>query len=391
MSVTSLNAQSRELMPREIAEKTLRSTVTVLGTNDGELDRFGSGFFIASNLVATNFHVVEGATHIFIKSTSSESIHSIDRVVAQDEINDLAILQVSTFKGIPLKLGSDDSIRIGDTIYAIGSPRLLEGTFSPGTISGFRDLDGARLIQMTAAISSGSSGGPVVDNKGEVVGITVSTFQSGQSLNFAVPVSFLRTLMGQKSEIAATLREIGIIDLNANIRVAPNSKAKILTQAEIGSHFAVVRELSMWIQIWIPGNSQGGVRQKAWISKASTREYNVNNSDAFWLSLSEDCVNKNSLSFAIAVHLRQKLFDVANRVGFFRNLWTLAARKFNGAFDRLQETYRKENPKFLHTKNFSRKIKTMSSILSRRVNGMSAPTGIGNCSSVISAIKLAKR
>ena len=177
----------------------------------------------------------------------------------------------------------------------------------------------------------------MVDNKGEVVGITVSTFQSGQSLNFAVPVSFLRTLMGQKSEIAATLREIGIIDLNANIRVAPNSKAKILTQAEIGSHFAVVRELSMWVQIWIPGNSQVGVRQKAWISKASTREYNVNNSDAFWLSLSEDCVNKNSLSFAIAVHLRQKLFDVANQSGLFRNLWTLAARKFNGAFDRLKK------------------------------------------------------
>jgi S1-C subfamily serine protease len=79
-------------------------------------------------------------------------------------------------------------------VFAVGNPGGLEGTFSQGIVSSLRDLDGLSLLQITAPISPGSSGGPIVDEKGEVVGVAVATFKGGQNLNFAVPAKYVALL-----------------------------------------------------------------------------------------------------------------------------------------------------------------------------------------------------
>jgi len=77
-------------------------------------------------------------------------------------------------------------MEVGDTVYVAGNPKGLEGTFSQGIVSGIRRVKGNRYLQITAAISEGSSGGPILNESGDVIGIAVATVREGQNLNFAV-------------------------------------------------------------------------------------------------------------------------------------------------------------------------------------------------------------
>ena len=93
--------------------------------------------------------------------------------MATDEKHDLAILAVSGSSISTLSLGDSDSVSIGDVVYVVGNPEGFEGTFSDGVISGVRgsNADSGKLLQMTAPISPGSSGGPVLNARGEVIGV----------------------------------------------------------------------------------------------------------------------------------------------------------------------------------------------------------------------------
>jgi hypothetical protein len=86
-------------------------------------------------------------------------------------------------------------VQVGDPVYAVGNPQGLEGTFSQGIISSIRDAGLDKLLQITAPISLGSSGGPVLNSKGEVIGVSVATFKAGQNLNFAIPSNYLKALL----------------------------------------------------------------------------------------------------------------------------------------------------------------------------------------------------
>ena len=117
-------------------------------------------------------------------------------ITALDSENDLVLLEVSdSFKAPPLDL-SDSGVQIGEPIYVVGNPQgFLEGTVSQGIISGVREFrPGNKRIQMTAPISRGSSGGPVLNDNGTVVGVSVGSQVDGQLLNFAVPSDYLNTL-----------------------------------------------------------------------------------------------------------------------------------------------------------------------------------------------------
>lgn len=98
-----------------------------------------------------------------------------------------------------MTLASETLPEIGEKIYAVGNPKGLNGTFSEGIISGVRDIQANNILQITAPISPGSSGGPVLNSSGQVVGIAFSSYSSGQNLNFAIPVKYLLNL---KSKIA---------------------------------------------------------------------------------------------------------------------------------------------------------------------------------------------
>ena len=167
----------------------------------------GSGFFVRPGVIATNRHVIDRAADGYARLIGQRSAFKLEGVVAADAANDLVLLRVKGIVGVPLKLGDISKLVAGQTIYAIGSPRGLEGTISQGIISGsnLRLIDKQNLIQITASISPGSSGGPVVGIHGEVLGIAVASLSGGQNLNFAIPASYLSKLINAIQDEAIPL------------------------------------------------------------------------------------------------------------------------------------------------------------------------------------------
>lgn len=178
---------------REIAKKSLPSVVLLVTKDEnGNPVSLGSGFFVRTDVIATNHHVTRAASQILVKAVGSRTMHQVTEVLIVDEKIDLTLLKVEGMKGQPLSLSNGQNIAVGDEVYAIGNPEGLEGTFSQGIISSLR---GNRYIQITAPISHGSSGGPVLNKSGKVVGVAVAILKDGQNLNFAIPISHLINLL----------------------------------------------------------------------------------------------------------------------------------------------------------------------------------------------------
>ena len=195
-------APAQTTMPAEdIAEKALAATVYLeMKDTNGKTLGIGSGFFVKPNLIATNYHVIEGAAKGTAKLVGKFTRYKIEGVTATDKTNDLAILKVTAYSIRPLSLGDSDKVRIGETVYVAGNPKGLEGTFSDGIISSQRDMLTKERLQMTAPISPGSSGGPVLNKKGEVIGVSFAGHPAldAQNLNFAIPSKYLKKLLKQQ-------------------------------------------------------------------------------------------------------------------------------------------------------------------------------------------------
>jgi hypothetical protein len=169
--------------------------------------KLGSAFFVAEDTVATNFHVIDGAAAGYAKIVGQPAKLVIMGIVALDPIHDLALLQVAHSPAPPLPIAGKVSVSVGDAVYAIGNPIGLEGTFSQGVVSGIRELGSDHILQITAPISPGSSGGPVLDQTGTVVGVSVASITNGQNLNFAIPSEHVVALQKSRTE----LRRFGAI------------------------------------------------------------------------------------------------------------------------------------------------------------------------------------
>lgn len=187
-------AQRAESPAARIARDNLPAVVTLiaLDRNDQPLS-LGSGFLISrSGVVATNAHVVEAASRVVVRWRGQSG--TAHRVLSFDPKYDVITLQTSFPSTPAVALGDSDAVTIGEDVIALGSPQGLEGTVSTGILSGIRDLDGIRFLQITAPISPGSSGGPIFNIRGHVVGIATATLAKGQNLNFELPSNLLRTL-----------------------------------------------------------------------------------------------------------------------------------------------------------------------------------------------------
>jgi len=179
-----------------LAQNTFPSVVLLLMQDaDGQPVSLGSGFFVGDGLIATNVHVVRGASAGQARRVGLAQTYAVNNLVAVDASADLAVLKIPGFAAPPLRLGQSEDVAVGDAVYAIGNPEGLEGTFSQGIVSGIRTIGADKLLQITAPISPGSSGGPVINGRGEVVGVAVATFSEGQNLNFAIPSSYLAALL----------------------------------------------------------------------------------------------------------------------------------------------------------------------------------------------------
>lgn len=147
----------------------------------------GSGFVaFDSSVLITNYHVIEGGAYVIAISDDKDQ-YLVSRICCYDKGKDIAILQFDQpVKAEPLPVDTDGVLKRSQTVVAIGSPAGLRNTVSIGNISAFYTNDGKDWIQFTAPISSGSSGGALLNNEGEVIGITTATYASAQNVNMAV-------------------------------------------------------------------------------------------------------------------------------------------------------------------------------------------------------------
>lgn len=195
-AVFTLNVHAQNA--RVIATKSFPSVVLLLmEDSQGQPVSLGSGFFVDGGYVATNAHVLRGASRGNVKLVGKPEKGEIVAIAGVDASRDLVVLAVKGITGPPLPISKSRQVAVGEEVYAIGNPQGLEGTISQGIVSGVRNVGGTDVLQITAPISPGSSGGPVLDQKGQVVGVAVATFRSGQNLNFAIPTEYLAALLSQ--------------------------------------------------------------------------------------------------------------------------------------------------------------------------------------------------
>ena len=180
--------------PVQIYEK-FDKAVGLVVTDHGGL---GSGVNITpSGLIITNQHVIEDAEKIVIVFTTKGELKAFDvsMIVAKSTEKDIAVLKIDA-RSLPyVPLGSSIDISPGEKVYAIGNPAGYRNTISDGIISQKRSFQGVSYLQITSPISSGSSGGPVVNEKGQVIGIVTKFHTLAQNLNFAVSVEELKKLL----------------------------------------------------------------------------------------------------------------------------------------------------------------------------------------------------
>jgi S1-C subfamily serine protease len=213
LGTTVVQAQTAQ----EIAKRAFGSTVLlVMEDTNGQPLSLGSGFFVRDGEVATNLHVVEGAARGYAKIIGQRAKYDIDGIIAVDPERDLVVLKISGARAAALTLGNSESVQVGEIVYAVGNPQGLEGTFSQGIVSSIREVGADKLLQITAPISPGSSGGPVLSGKGEVVGVSVATFRGGQNLNFAIPSIYLKQLL-TKSGPAKPLTQVKSVKAQKSI------------------------------------------------------------------------------------------------------------------------------------------------------------------------------
>ena len=234
------------LTPEEIAQTALASTVFVSMTDSTGQNYIGSGFVIGDGgQIATNYHVIEGIVTGTVKLVGETVAHPIDQVIAVDREKDLAIIEAAGLAAPALPLGDSDTLRIGQAVYAVGNPQGLTGTFSSGIISAIRPegnaLVAGTVIQITAPISPGSSGGPVLDSNAEVIGIAVGQHTGGQNLNFAIPVSYLKDLLTKPTDVPIPINDAPIV--NQGPTVPGSSSYSALLAAFDAGNTALAAEL----------------------------------------------------------------------------------------------------------------------------------------------------
>jgi serine protease Do len=193
----------------------------------------GSGFIISGDgYILTNNHVVEDAKQIKVKLSNGKEYEA--KVVGRDPKTDLALVKIDGAADLhALTLGSSEDLKVGSWVVAVGSPFGLEQTVTQGIVSGKGRVIGSGpyddFIQTDASINPGNSGGPLINMKGEVVGINTAIYASGQGIGFAIPIDMAKTIVPQLEEKGTVTRGwlgIGIQEMTPALSKAFGLKDK---------------------------------------------------------------------------------------------------------------------------------------------------------------------
>ena len=250
---TAAAPTSTTLTPAQIADRGLPAIVTM---RTGQ--SLGTGFVVrADGWIATNLHVVVGGPRVKVTFRDGRELEVVE-VLAASADHDLALVRVEA-KGLPtLALGDSDKMRPGDPIVAIGNPLGLEDTVSNGLVSARRKLEhGFEVLQVSAPIAPGSSGGPLFNEHGEVVGIATAVMQGGQNLAFGVPIRYLAAMIAQPepmpfSQFAELIAQIKSANAPKPRRSVPHFALAILDGCSQDAQKLVVKMLGDAIEAGAP-------------------------------------------------------------------------------------------------------------------------------------------
>jgi len=205
--IISINSLAQILTIPDIVTKYGKSVVLIASYNEKEETiSLGSGFIVSpSGVIVTNYHVIKDSFPVLVKMING-SIYKDLYVIDINEELDYTVLKIEG-SGLPtVKLGNSDNIKIGEQVVVIGNPKGLENSVSDGLISGIRNFTGKfNMYQISAPISPGSSGSPVFNRKGEVIGIATASIWEGQNLNFAIPINYIKESISKNPSM--TLKE----------------------------------------------------------------------------------------------------------------------------------------------------------------------------------------
>ena len=217
MSAMSICAQ--DFLPELV--KRIKPSAVAIETFDshGATVSRGSGFFVAPNRIITNRHVIDRSSRVEIHLMDGKKF-GVKGVLAVDGEGDLALLQVDVPKEAAIPLPIVRAVpQEGEFVVVIGNPFGLEGSVSNGIVSAVREIPGyGKIIQITAPISPGSSGSPVVNMMGQVIGVATLQAAEGQSLNFAVPADRIAQL------------KIGDLQTVSNVTTETNKSKRALAE-----------------------------------------------------------------------------------------------------------------------------------------------------------------
>ncbi len=216
-SQSSQNAQNAtaSLDATKIYEQASPAVVTITVLDETGKKRLGSGVIVKPDgVIVTNYHVIRGAVSANVHLKNGDIYDEVG-ILETDERKDIAVIKIKAI-GLPAVSFSDsNNVKVGQVIYALGSPIGLDGTFSSGMVSSIRpakevsnQLDGFRFIQFTAPVSHGSSGGPLLDEQGKIVGLVSSGFTNAQNLNLAIPANYVMPLASGTSSSFRSLSKM---------------------------------------------------------------------------------------------------------------------------------------------------------------------------------------
>ena len=208
--ISSEGGRKNTASPTQAPRQSPYSAVLMLvAGKNGRPTSQGSGFIInASGLGATNYHVLRDTTEATAECCGGKRL-TVCGVRGFDVEKDLVVFQLCQPDSTRLPedlphvvLGDSSGLTVGERVLAVGSPQGLENSVSDGILSAVREYRSTKYLQITAPISHGSSGGPVFDPSGNVIGVATFQFEKGQNLNFAIAVEHLKPLLNQQLNLS---------------------------------------------------------------------------------------------------------------------------------------------------------------------------------------------
>jgi len=233
--------------------------MVVTSDSAGDEVATGTGFYISEDgMLITNLHVIENSDSAVAKLADGRVLPVLGVLADGYTTSDLVLLKTKGNDLPALKLGNVSKIEIGQRIAVVGSPLGLEGSVSDGVVSGLRNVEGNKnWIQITAAISPGSSGSPVLNLDCEVVGIATMMIQGGQSLNFAIPVEAVSSLTEQAKRRKWIISPIKDAAESATLRDLTDTEYVGAEKARESGNYKEAETLLETFLIRHPNNEQG--------------------------------------------------------------------------------------------------------------------------------------